>query len=476
MCFYLGGGTFGGSRSNSTWVFGAGDVTFNAAPIGGGNFELNVTTYPGGSSVWVPFGDSRLKLLPNPGFHGLNFSVSGNLTLYNGSYRLTGNATVFGRFAAFPRVTLAALPENCQVEFNNTLYSSGSSAPFVPGTYSLTAPACSHVVFKSWLSGANASVLNVYSNRTTVTLSGPSTLTAEFLATVTFEIYPAIVGTIYFNGTPQVPNSPQDWPTQNYSLEALAAPGWRLVGFSSSGGIQLGSGSVEVDASGVINASFVQFPTVALGTSLSSCPAVLFNGSSYASGSDSGFLLGNYTAEAPTCSDALFEHWTSSGAVTVVSPKSNNTTAYVTGNGTLTAVYGRAAWVNLTVQPSPDAGSISWNGTTFPNGSEFETLTGDYAAAAHAANGWHFLAWETQGGIKLVPGSFAISSNASLTADFQVNATSPGGNQSGASAFGLTLWEWGAVGAVLIGAIVLTVVLFRRRRNGDAHPEDHDGP
>jgi hypothetical protein len=318
--------------------------------------------------------------------------------------------------------------------------------------------------------------LNVYDNRTTVTLSGPSTLTAEFLATVTFEVNPSFSGTIFFNDTPQVPNSPQDWPTQNYSLEELAAPGWRFANISASGGIQLAPGSAAVEASGVITASFIQFPTVTLETSLSSCPSVEFNGSTYALGSEPRFLLGNYSVGASACSDALFEHWSTSGGVMVASPNSVNTTANVTGNGTLTADYGHAAWVNLTVQPSAAAGSITWNGTPVPNASYFETLTGDYVATAYAANGWHFLAWETQGGINLAPGSFALSSNASLTADFQINASSPGGNQSGAGVLGLADWEWGALGAIVIVAVAVSVVLLRQRRAVDDHPEVPNKP
>jgi hypothetical protein len=473
---FFGGGTSGGGVNNQTWIFGAANVTFTAVPAGGGNFNLGGTVYQGGKSAWVPYGVYLPKLVPNPGFHGINFSATGNLTPFNGSYRLSGNANIVGQFAAFPRVTLATLPASCEVDFNNTLYSSGSSAPFVPGTYSLIAPACPYLVFKNWLPGENASVLDVYDNRTTVTLSGPSTLTADFLATVNFEVNPSFSGTIFFNGTPQVPNSPQDWPTQNYSLEELAAPGWRFVTFSASGGIQLASGSAEVEASGVISANFVQFPTVTLETSLSSCPSVEFNGSTYALGSEPRFLLGNYSVGASACSDALFEHWSTSGGVMVASPNSVNTTANVTGNGTLTADYGHAAWVNLTDQPSAAAGSVTWNGTAVRNGTSFEALTGDYVATARPANGWHFLDWKTQGGLVLGAGSFALSSNASLTAVFQINATTPGGNQSGTNGFGLAIWEWVALGVGVIGALAVAVVLFRRRRTVDGTPEDRDNP
>jgi hypothetical protein len=457
---------FGGSPgfgNNQTWVFGAGNVTFQASPYDGGNFNVASTIYDSGGSDWVPFGSDLPTLAPNLGFHGTNITFGGNYTLYNGSYQLSGNATVLGVFQAFPTVTLAGKPPDCEIGFNGTLYPSGSSPFFVPGSFALDAPNCGGVHFDRWLSTSNASIVNPTSNRTTVTLAGPAEVTVAYFAILTFQVSPPFEGTLVFNGSTVTLDSPQDWVAQNYSIRGIPAPGWRLAGFSVGGGVTVSPGEAVVEGSGSVQANFVPFPTLAFKSSLPTCPSILFNDSSYAAGGSSGFLLGNYPLSAPTCSDALFVRWSASGGVMVSSPNSINTTANVTGNGTLTAVYDPAAWINLTVKPSAVAGSIIWNGTPVRNGSYFETLTGDYAATAHPANGWHFLAWETQGGIRLVQGTFALSSNASLTADFQINATSPGGNQSGSSAFGLTVWEWGAL-AVIVAVIAATALVLIRRR------------
>jgi hypothetical protein len=450
---------------NETWLFGSAEVLFESSPANGGSTDLGGVAYSNGTNASIGFGTYRPFLVPTAGFQGTNLSVSSNFTLYNGSYDLTGNATVSGEFLAPPLLTLVSEPSQCELDFNGTAYISGSTPFFEPGSFSLSAPACHGLLFDHWLSTQNASVADPDSNRTSVALSGPTAVTAVFLASLTFQVVPAFAGEIIFNGSQALLNSPQEWIAQTYSLRGLPTQGWRLTGFTLSGGESLASGRVTVNSSGSIQANFILYPTVTFSTSPKSCPTIQFNRSSYPSGAGSGFLVGSYPISAPTCSDALFENWSVSGGVAVASAKSVNTTAGVTGNGTLTADYTPAAWVNLTVQPSAAAGSIIWNGTPVRNGSYFETLTGNYGATADPANGWHFVTWETQGGLRLVPGSFALSSNGSLTADFQANASSPGGNQTGTGAFAPTVWEWAAIGAILIGAVAMVLVVIRRRRS-----------
>jgi hypothetical protein len=466
-----------GLDSNQTWLFGRGNVSFEVSPSAGGRILMDGSLHNDSASALLPYGIYLPpKLFPYVGFHGTNLSTSGGLVQSNGTDSLIGNATILGQFDADPSVLIVSKPSGCGVEFNNTHYSSGSLAFFAPGTFALEAPACLGVQFDRWLTTSNATVNVLTSNRTSVTLTGSAELTALYFASLTFEVSPAFVGTILFNGSPVSLNAPQAWVAQNYSLHAVPAPGWYLAGYSVTGGVTIAPGEATLLGSGSITANFVPYPSVGFESSLPACNSFLFNGSSYPTGSNSSFLLGNYPVRAPTCSDALFEHWSASGNVTVASPDSFNTTANVTGNGTLTADYGVAAWVNFTVQPSAAAGSITWNGTALRNWSYFETLTGDYPVSAHPAAGWHFLDWKTEGGLSLDTSSFALSSNASLTVVFQINATTPGGNQSAGSGFGLTEWEWVALGVVVIGALALAVVLFRRRRTVDGTPEDQDNP
>jgi Galactose oxidase, central domain/Divergent InlB B-repeat domain len=452
-----------GDGNNQTWVFGAGNVSFQASPPDGGNFNVAGTIYDSGGSDWVPFGSGLPTLAPNIGFHGTNLTIGGNYTLHNGSSQLSGNATVFGMFQAFPTVSLVSEPPECEIGFNGTLYPSGSSPFFASGSFALDAPNCGGVHFDRWVSTSNASIVNPTSNRTTITLAGSAGVTAAYFAILTFQVNPPFEGTLLINGSAVTLDTPQDWVAQNYSLQGIPAPGWRLSDFTISGGVTVVGNEAVVLSSGSVQANFVPFPTVVFASSLTSCTSILFNGTTYTSGDHSEFLLGNYPLRAPGCSDAIFQLWTASGSVSVSPLTTMNATADVTGNGTLTANYGAAAWVNVSVQPSAAAGSITWNGTPVRNGSHFEALTGDYPVTAQPANGWHFLAWETQGGIRLVPGSFALNWNASLTAEFQVNASSNGGNQSDGSGFGLTAWEWVAVGALLVGVVALAIVLLRRR-------------
>jgi|HubBroStandDraft_1064217.scaffolds.fasta_scaffold31243_1 hypothetical protein len=469
----FGGGDYGDFQNNNqTWVFGAGNVTFTSTPVDGGKFDLAGTIYSGGESAWVPYGLGLPKLDPNLGFYGTNLSFTGNFTFLNGSLRLTGNASLLGQFRALPTVALEVKPGDCEVEFNGTSYSNGSSVYFAPGQFGVDARNCAGVNFDQWVVSGNGSAAEPFSNQTTVTLTGSTRLSALYRATLTFQASPPFTGTLLFNGSAVALDSPQSWVAQTYPVGANAAPGWRLAGFSVTGGVTISARSATIQAAGSIQANFVQFPTLTFATSLERCATIQFNGSSISSGASSGILLGNYPVSAPTCSDALFENWSGSGGVAVAARNSIITTANVTGNGTLTADYVPAAWVNLTVQPSAEAGSIIWNGSPVRNGSYFETLTGDYAPSADPANGWHFVSWGTQGGIRPIPGSFDVSANGSLTADFQINATSPGGNQTGMSAYTLTVWEWVASGAITVGIVASAFVLFNRRRSGGGQRDD----
>jgi hypothetical protein len=466
---------FGGSPGfgdNQTWKFGAGNVSFEASPPEGGNFDVGGTNYDSGGADWVPIGSGPPSLRPNPGFHGTNLTLTGNYTLYNGSYELTGNATVVGQFEAFPTVTLTSEPPDCRVEFNGTVYSSGSSPYFSPGEFALDAPNCPGTQFDQWISTGNASIVNPASNRTTVTLTGDAELVAVYYATLTFAVSPPFEGTLVFNGTAVVVDSPQDWIAQNYSVQAVGAPGWRFAGFSVTGGITVTSGWADVQGSGSLEANFVPFPTIAFSSSIATCRSILFNGTIYPVGGDSAFLLGTYSIRAPNCTDALFEHWSASGGVTVSAPASVNSTVNFTGNGTPTAVYAAAAWIEVTVDPSMAAGTVFLNGTLVRNGTLLETKDGAYLLTTQPSKGWQFTGWEVEGGAAITGTTLTLSSNSTLTADFQVNATSTGGNGSGGSGFSVYLLEWGALGVAVLAGVATAVVLLRRGPKTDQFPDD----
>jgi hypothetical protein len=454
-----------GFNHNQTWMFGAGNVSFAASPESGGRILIAGSYHGGNSSEWLPFGVySAPTLAPNLGFHGTNLSINGKLTPENGSYVLTGNATLSASFQPFPTVALAIHPPDCDLGFNGTRYANGSSPFFAPGSFALVAPNCHGDQFDRWLASGNASVSNPTASNTTVTLTGTSSLTALYVANISFQVTPPFLGSIIFNGSVVVLDSPHGWVAQSYSLAGLPAPGWRLTGFTATGGLTLAPGRVIVASAGSIQANFVPFPSVTFASSLSSCASIQFNGSSYSVGVSSSFDLGNYPISAPVCPDALFVHWTGTGGISLALPRLVNSTANVSGNGTLEAVYGPAAWVNVSVLPSSAAGAVSWNGTTIKNGSQLETLDGRYAITAQPAKGWQFVDWKTGGGATILDGNLTLNSNATVTADFVVSSTPPG-NGSGGGAAGVALWEWGVLAAMVVSVgLAVAILAFRRRK------------
>jgi hypothetical protein len=179
---------------------------------------------------------------------------------------------------------------------------------------------------------------------------------------------------------------------------------------------------------------------------------------------------------APVCSEALFERWNGTGAVVVTDPTAANTTVTVTGNGTLNAIYGPAAWVTIGLSPSAAAGDISWNGTRPTNGSTFETLDGSYSVRAEAASGWGFVRWATTGGVTVVENTTSVASNGTIQAVFEPMSTSPSpSNSSGPTAFlGLSLYEWGLVVVLLVvvGAIAGVWVYRREKHEPPTEPAE----
>jgi hypothetical protein len=457
---------FGGTWTNSTWLFGSGNVSFQATPAGGGSIQFGGSLHANDTSAVFPYGNYTPREVPSPGYWGTGLLLSGSLGGSGPTEELIGDASVSATFSAFPRVELTSEAPQCPVDFNGTTYANGSNPYFAPGTFALSAPACTDVTFDGWGSGGNASVADPSVTSTTVTLSGPGSVIALYVVNVTFYVSPTGAGGLLV-GSASVPlGESEARAAGTYAVEAVPAPGWRPVGFTASPGITVGNGTTAIDEDGWLEANFAPYPVVSFMTTPNSCPGVSFNGTIETPGGLSNFVSGTYPVVAPTCSDELFEHWLVSGGVTVASAREPATTATVSSNGTLEAVYGAAAWVTVGAAPSAAAGTVNWNGSAMANGSTFETLDGSYPIEPNAAPGWEFAGWSVSGGATVVGDHVTLTANGSVRADFEANATTPGGGKgagSGGTWLGLEEWEWGLVGAGLVTVAMIGVVARRRR-------------
>jgi len=466
-----------GGGDSETWAFGAGNVAFLSVPGAGGSTRMGGSLHANGTASWLPFNFYQLRAVPNLGYSSRGLNLSGSLVTFNGTYLLFGNATVRSSFLAFPTVTLEALPSGCNLDFNGTHYANGSSPSFAaPGTFSLAAPTCGTVIFGFWTVHGNASVANATNSTTRITLTGTSTVVAHYLANIEFYTDPAGAGGILVNGSRVPLTTPALFPVGSYPIQALTAPGWRLASLTTSGnGLGIASGLLSVENSGGVRATYVAHPTVVIETTEPGCGPVAFASVSEPNGSLVGTDLGSFPLAAPSCADAVFVGWQTLGGVSVTARTQANTTALVTGNGTLEAVLARAAWVTVRVVPSAEAGHVAWNGSPFYNGTHARQLLGSFSIEAIPEPGWSFVGWQTSGGIAEGSSVAVLSSNGTLVAQFQnTSGTNPtqGGGGAG-TILGLTVGEWAVIVGGAVAAIAIVVFVLRRRNR--QNPADEPG-
>lgn len=152
--------------------------------------------------------------------------------------------------------------------------------------------------------------------------------------------------------------------------------------------------------------------------------AIALNGTSEANGTTSALEAGTYTAVAPACPGATFGGWAGSGGVLVTAPDSPSTSVVVSGNGTLTALYGFYASLSISVVPS-GCGPITVGSNSFPNGGTASLLEGNtYELGSSSCAGYTFVGWTTEGAVSVAspshPDTTVIVSGtgATITANF----------------------------------------------------------
>jgi hypothetical protein len=144
-----------------------------------------------------------------------------------------------------------------------------------------------------------------------------------------------------------------------------------------TGGLTLFGPTLTINGSGgTVTAFFVPYPIVTFFEN--GCGPVTFNGTSYSSGWTGNFLPpeGPFSLAASTCSAYAFQEWDVSGGVTVADSTASVTTASLTGNATINAIYGSVGGgvvvSYFVVQPSvvpvgtPFSVSLSGSGPASP--------------------------------------------------------------------------------------------------------------
>ena len=157
--------------------------------------------------------------------------------------------------------------------------------------------------------------------------------------------------------------------------------------------------------------------TVTVGTSGTGVGAAYFLSHAYSAGTAvTGVGPGTYSLSAINSGSGKFDHWASTGGVTVTTKTSAYTSLTVTGTGTVTAVFSgtpRTTKVAFADVPTGTIGvlpSLNYHGSYTGNGAPIGTLSsgskltlppGIYSVQAYPAAGYVFGSWSASAGLTI---------------------------------------------------------------------------
>lgn len=186
--------------------------------------------------------------------------------------------------------------------------------------------------------------------------------------------------------------------------------------------------------------------TVTVGTSGTGAGAAYFLSHAYSTPTGvTGVGTGTYSLNAINSGSGKFDHWVTSGAVTVATKTSAYTSLTVSGAGTATAVFSatpRMTKVTLADSPSGTIGvdpaltfQGSYSGTgnpigTFASGAKLSLSPGTYSVQAYPAVGYVFASWSGSTGLTVaaadLPFTWVVVTGGAATATLTAHYTKAG--------------------------------------------------
>jgi hypothetical protein len=194
---------------------------------------------------------------------------------------------------------------------------------------------------------------------------------------------------------------------------------------------------------------------------------ITFDGVSYSDGNTVDKTAGTYAIAANPGGGYNFDHWATTGSLSVAVPTSASTTCNVSGAGTLSMVQTAAPQYTITFDTDPEAtGTITFAGVSYSDGNTVDKTAGPYAITAHPGSGYYFDYWETTGGLSVTspnsPSTTCTVSGAGTLRMVQTTTAPPVGGTAYPISKVAILALWIGVGAAII---VGTSLLVRRHRS-----------
>ena len=501
----FGGLSSTSSATNGFWQLEAAPlpvpVQVTVEPSGCGPIEIGYgNPVANGTSALLSEGSYPVVAPPCSGYAFSSWSFSGGVeipvTEWNFSaanLTLTGAGTLTATYLAAYPVVFDVRPATCG-PISVSPYGPvpvGGNVTLTVGDHPIVAPPCAGHVFDHWAGAGGAVVSSATANISGAELlvTGSGTLTAVYvpLLSVQFVVQPAGCGPIEVSTGISEPNG-GTLPLRNgtYFLLAPACSGHVFGSWSVTGGLSIPSGYLNssgaplvVTGPGIVTAEYSALYPVLFDVTPSSCglEAVATPGG-VVDGGTIPLANGTYLVSAPDCIGYQFDHWGSTGSVSVPPVSTFLPSASVAvdgGPGTITAVFTPLYSIQFIVQPTlcgavrvGVTGGVSTNGVAL-------LANGTYLIEAPGCNGYSFQSWETAGDVS-IPAAESGTATAELTvagvgiatAAYTINVSGPvhtsggGSNWYAVTTFGILL---GLVVGAAAGSLAAFAIL-RRRREG----------
>ncbi|MGB6873849.1 MAG: cohesin domain-containing protein, partial [Dehalococcoidia bacterium] len=299
------------------------------------------------------------------------------------------------------------------------------------GTYPVSANPGSGYVFDHWTTSGGVSVSSANSQSTTATVTGTGSIKAWFtqpMRTITFYTDPTAGGTITFAGSTYSNGQSTTKTDGTYPVSANPGSGYVFDHWTTSGGVSVSNANSQsttatVTGTGSIKAWFTQpMRTITFYTDPTAGGTITFAGSTYSNGQTTTKTDGADPVSANPPSGYVFDHWSTSGGVSVSNANSQSTTATVSGTGSIKAWFTTGPQHTITFYTDPPAGgTITFDGTTYSNGQSTTRPDGSYPLYANPAPNCLFDYWSTTGGVS-VPNPNSQSTTVTVSGDGSINA------------------------------------------------------
>jgi hypothetical protein len=233
-------------------------------------------------------------------------------------------------------------------------------------------------------------------------------------------------------------------PTGSYSVYYLSSSGyvfdhWVTTGSVSVPNVSVNQTTLTVNGAGTLTAIYkavvvtyaVHLDSQQNNSATVSYGKTVLDGSQYGLPTDVPKPTGSYSVYYLSSSGYVFDHWVTTGSVSVLSTSVNQTTATVSGAGTLTAIY-KAVAVTYNVHlesrqnnsATSNLGSITFDSVPNTLPKDISKAAGGYPASYGPGVGYVFDSWETTGGISVSPNSqtttVTVSGDGTLRAIYKV--------------------------------------------------------